>query len=503
MGKRIPIIVGVAQVAQRENDPLVARAPLELMADAIRAAVENTQATPVLQAIDSIRVVQGMWGYTNPARMLAQRFDLSGVQTGLTSLGGNYVQSLANQSFLDIQQARNELIVLVGSECGRTQARARKSGLALAWNPATMVPGSDPTASDGITDRPEFFLGSNRSTRHAAELQRGIRHPVQYYPIFETAVRYVNNESVATHLERIAELWARFSDVATDNPDAWIRRRFSASEIAIPSSFNRLISHPYPKLMNSNNHVDQGAALIVTSTDFAKHLGIPEERWIYPLAATEAWDHLCVSERDNLYSSPAIRLAASSLFEQTGLGIEDLEFVDLYSCFPSAVQIAAREIGLGLERPLTVTGGLTFAGGPWNNYVMHAIARTVDLLRTKPTEHALVTANGGLLTKHALCLYSGTPPGADFSCNNLQAEVDATVKRAVKVEHIGEATIEAYTVMYGAEAAEIAHAACLVGDGERTWANVTDPDTVLAMTKEEYCGRTGKIDGAGNLAVFH
>ena len=255
--------------------------------------------------------------------------------------------------------------------------------------------------------------------------------------------------------------------------------------------------------MNSNNHVDQGAALIVTSTDFAKHLGIPEERWIYPLAATEAWDHLCVSERDNLYSSPAIRLAASSLFEQTGLGIEDLEFVDLYSCFPSAVQIAAREIGLGLERPLTVTGGLTFAGGPWNNYVMHAIARTVDLLRTKPTEHALVTANGGLLTKHALCLYSGTPPGADFSCNNLQAEVDATVKRAVKVEHIGEATIEAYTVMYGAEAAEIAHAACLVGDGERTWANVTDPDTVLAMTKEEYCGRTGKIDGAGNLAVFH
>ena len=497
------MIVGVAQVTQREDDPSLAREPLDLMADAIRNAANDTGSARVLQAVDSLRVVKGMWGYSNPARALAQRFDLSGIETGLTSLGGNYVQSLATRSFLDIQEAKNQLIVLTGGECGRTQAKAQKADLELHWNPADSVPGRDPTTSDDVDDHPDLFLGSRQSTRHDAELRRGIRYPIQYYPIFETAVRYSNGETVPAHLERIAELWARFSDVAVENPDAWIRRRFSAPEIANPSSFNRLISHPYPKLMNSNNHVDQGAALIITSTDYAKQLGIPEERWVYPFAATEAWDHLCVSERDNLHSSPAIRLAASSLFAQAGLGVEDLEYVDLYSCFPSVVQVAAREIGLDLQRPLTVTGGLTFAGGPWNNYVMHAVARTVDLLRTHSSGRALVTANGGLLTKHALCIYSGTPPDRPFSYNNLQSEVDATFRRIVKTEHNGEATIEAYTVMYEVGRAQIAHVACLVDEGERTWANVTDPETLLAMTQEEFCGRTGTIDGKGNLTALN
>ncbi|MDD9903167.1 MAG: acetyl-CoA acetyltransferase [Rhodospirillaceae bacterium] len=501
MDDRTPIIVGVAQVEQREDDPAASREPLDLMVEAVEKAGADCGNPQILQQADSVRVIRGIWGYGNPARQVAERIGASGAETGLTSLGGNYVQAMTNRSFLDIQSGEREIVIVTGGECGRTQARARKAGLELAWNPLTREPGASPTTVDD-GDAPEMFLGSSKVTRHEAEMKRGIQLPIQFYPMFETALRHANGESVDGHLKRVSELWAGFNKVAVDNPNAWIRKPISAEDIRTPSPANRPISYPYTKLMNSNNSVDQGAALILTSVGKARSLGIPEDRWVYPHAGTEAWDHLYVSERDNLHTSPAIRLASRKLFELTGFGVDDIDTVDLYSCFPAAVQVSANEIGLTQDRALTVTGGLTFAGGPLNNYVMHSVARTVDLMRDKPGSIGLVTANGGLLTKHALCIYSTTPPEKPFAWANLQAEVDAMPRRDVAVDHDGSATVESYVVMYDAAGSpEKAHAACLLDDGRRTWANVTDLDTVGAMMREEFCGRSGTIDGDGGLTV--
>lgn len=501
MDDRTPIIVGVAQVEQREDDPAAAREPLELMVEAVQKAGADCGNPQILQQADSVRVIRGIWGYGNPARQVAERIGAGSAETGLTSLGGNYVQSMTNRSFLDIQAGKREIVIVTGGECGRTQARARKAGLELAWNPLTREPGASPTTVDD-GDNPELFLGSSKVTRHEAEMKRGIQLPIQFYPMFETALRHANGESVDGHLKRVSELWAGFNKVAVDNPNAWIRKPLSAEDIRTPSPANRPISYPYTKLMNSNNSVDQGAALILTSIGKARSLGIPEDRWVYPHAGTEAWDHLYVSERDNLHSSPAIRLASRRLFELTGFGVDDLDTVDLYSCFPAAVQVSANEIGLKQDRALTVTGGLTFAGGPLNNYVMHSVARTVDLMRDTPGSVGLVTANGGLLTKHALCIYSTTPPDKPFAWADLQKDVDAMPRRDVAVDHDGSATVESYVVMYAAAGTpEKAHTACLLDDGRRTWANVTDKDTVAAMMREEFCGRSGMIDGDGGLTI--
>ena len=497
---RTPIFVGVAQVEQREDDPNAAKEPLDLMIQAVEAAAQDCGVPEILQKADSVRVVRGIWGYANPARKVAERIGASGAETGLTSLGGNYVQSLTNRSFLDIQSGKNEIVIVCGGECGRTQSRARKAGIGLDWNPLTREPGANPTTQGG--DAPEMFLGSDKLTRHEAEMKRGISLPIQFYPMFETALRHANGESVEGHLKRVSELWAGFNKVAMENPNAWIRKPLSAEDIRTPSAGNRPISYPYTKLMNSNNSVDQGAALMLTSVGKARALGVPENRWVYPHAGTEAWDHLYVSERDNLHTSPAIRLTSRKLFELTGYSADQMDHVDLYSCFPAAVQVSANEIGLSQDRPLTVTGGLTFAGGPLNNYVMHSVARMVDLLRAKPGSKGLVTANGGLLTKHALCIYSTDAPDQPFAWANLQDEVDAMPRREVEIDHDGAVTVETYVVMYDADAAPTqAHAACLLDDGRRTWANVTDADTVDAMTKAEFCGRAGRVNGEGELSV--
>jgi acetyl-CoA C-acetyltransferase len=254
--------------------------------------------------------------------------------------------------------------------------------------------------------------------------------------------------------------------------------------------------------MNSNNSVDMAAALIMCSVAKAKQLSIPEHLWIYPHAGVEGRDHYCASVRDNFYSSPGIRMVGRRLFELADVQPNDLDYVDLYSCFPSAVQIAAKELELTEDRDLTVTGGLTFGGGPLNNYVMHSIARMVELLRQNPEGKGLITANGGNLYKHAHCIYSGLPPEKDFQRDDVQRQIDALPARECLPEFTGEVTIESYTVMYAGELPHIAHVSCLTQAGQRVWVNSNDMNLMQSMICEEFCGRDARIDSDQQITVL-
>ena len=513
MSDRTPVLAGVAQLLQREDDPSAAKEPLALMIEAVRAAAEDAGAGDALLArTGSIRVTKGIWGYKNPALAIAEALELSGVETGLSVLGGNHVQMVLNQSCLDIHDGRHDLIVLAGAECGRTMGRAAKAGVELGWVEER---------EDDPAPAPDAVYGNPKWTRHEAEMARGMQRAVHYYAMFENALRHAAGESVDEHQERISRLWAGFSAVARDNPSAWIRRQVTAEEIRTVSPSNRPIAFPYPKLMNANMRVDMGAAVILCSLDTARALGIADDRLVYPWSGTDAYDHYFVSERADLHSSPAIRIAGGRALELAGVEVGDLDHVDLYSCFPSAVQVAAQELGLGTERPLTVTGGLTFGGGPLNNYVMHSIARMVEVLRETPGGRGLVTANGGMLTKHSFGVYGKEPPARPYRHENLQPEVDAQPRRDSVAEHDGEAEIESYTVVFGdgapppttnykaiygkqVEASSrpsVAHLACLLPDGRRTWANLDDPEVMDAMCRQEFCGRSVRIDGAGTAVL--
>ena len=336
--------------------------------------------------------------------------------------------------------------------------------------------------------------------RHDAEIAIRLGRPIQIYPIMETALRHATGLDVQAHLEHISNLWAGFSDVAANNPNAWIRDAKSAEEIRTISEVNRPVSFPYPKLMNSNNNVDQAAALILVSEEKAKALGIPKDKWIYPWAGTDAQDHYYFSNRDNFHSSPAIRFAGGKCMELTDSTPDNIDMIDVYSCFPVAVQIACRELGFDMQRPLTVTGGLTFAGGPLNNYVMHSIARMAQLLRENPGKRGMITANGGYITKHAFGIYSSEPPAQPFQHANLQDKVDAELKRDVVIEHQGAGTVEGYSVMYGPEGVTKAFVGARLTDGRRAWGVSEDKDLLQSMTEEEFCGR--QVNLANHVATF-
>ncbi len=479
-----PILVGISQLEQRSDDPLAAREPIELMIDAVRAAAADADSAELLRQAGSVRVIRGFWRYENPAGAVCEAIGNTRAETALTPFGGNYVQKVLNRSALDIQAGKHDVIVMTGAECGYSQARARRAGVKLQWR--------------RIKGTPDRYIGTDGPMGHPSENALGIRRASQIYAIFETARRHHLGESVDAHLRRISELWAGFSQVAARNPHAWIREAKSAEEIRTPSPRNRTVTFPYPKLMNANNNVDQAAALILCSEAKASALRIPRSRWIYPWVGTEADDHYLASNRDCFFRSPAIRFAGRRALELADLTVDDFDFVDVYSCFPIAVQVAAAELGLDPARPPTVTGGLTFAGGPLNNYVMHSIARTAELLREASGAKALVTANGGFLSGHAIGIYSTEPSSAGFQHANPQDAVDADAPaREVVAEYRGSAEVEGYCVLHGAEGPEVANIALRLPCGQRTWANCSDPDTIAAMQTDEFCGVGAQVRDGG------
>ncbi len=347
-------------------------------------------------------------------------------------------------------------------------------------------------------------MGDDRTPVTEDEKAHGLDRPLRVFPLFENALRAEAGESVDAHQRSVSELWARLSACAASNPYAWSRRERSAEEIRTVGPANRMVSFPYPMLMNANDRVDQGAALIVCSVAAARDAGVPDDRWVFPLSGADAHDHWYVSERADLRSSPAVGIAGGRALELAGAGIDDVAHIDLYSCFPCAVQMAAGALGLPVDgsRELTVTGGLTFAGGPGNNYVTHSIATMAGRLRSDPGAVGLVTGLGWYATKHAVGLWSTEPPAAGFRHDRPQEAVDALARRTPAPGYEGAATVETYTVLHDREGRAVRGILALVTpDGRRVWANVTDEDDLLGLMQDEGCGRPARLAAGGRVTL--
>jgi len=486
---RAPVIVGAGQHLHRATGLDDAVEPVELMAHAIRAAADDAGLTAV-PAPDSLRVVSLFsWRYGNPGWVLARRLGLEPRELAYTTAGGNSPQTLLNATAGAIGRGELDVAILTGGEAWRTRMRARRAGVDVDWEQAPDV-------------APPVVLGLELDMSHPAEIAHGVQLPVQVYPMFESALRAEAGRSVDDHQRHLGELWAGFSRVAARNPFAWIDEEKSADEIRTVTQSNRMIGLPYPKYMNSNNDVDMAAALIVCSVDAARRLGVAPDRWVFPHSGTDCHEHPYVSQRSSFTRLPAVELGGRRAMELAGVDIDDISIVDLYSCFPAAVQLGASSLGLGLDRKLTRTGGLSFAGGPWNNYVMHAIATIVGELRDHSGERALVWANGGYVTKHAFGVYSTTPPDTGFRHETPQAQIDAMPRceLADGDDAAGPATIEAYTVMHDRDGTpERAITTCRLGDGRRAWGLSTDADLCTAMTDGEWVGRPVTLGAAASL----
>lgn len=495
---RAPVLVGVGQAEQHVDDPAAAKEPIDLLADAARAADTDTGAS-LLKRADTVAVVSIVsWPYPDPGALLGRRLALPGVRrTVTTTVGGNSPQLLLNTFGEEVQQGRAGVVLIGGSECVHTRWRARRE-------PRTLLPWSEP--DDPLC--PEV-LGDGRAGSSDEELTHGASVPTSVYPLFETALRAAAGRSADEHQRVVTELWSGFSAVAAGNPHAWSQRAFTPGELRRVGPENRMVTFPYPKRLCANIDVDQAAAVLLCSYEIARAAGVPADRLVFLRSGADAHDHFFVSERDRLDRSPAIAAAGAAALAAVGAGRDDVARFDLYSCFPSAVQVAMGALGLpgpggGDDRPLTLTGGLGFAGGPANNYPTHAVAAMVAACRADPGSLGLVTAVGWYLTKHSVGCYSTTPPADGFrrvDPAETQQVVDAQPARETAGPYTGAATVEATAVPFTRDGEpESAVVTALTPDGRRVLAASRDETILRALTEELWEGTEVQVvhDGSVN-----
>jgi len=494
---RSPVIVGVGQVSQRVT-PADARAPIDLLADACRLARADAQATASL--LDRVGVIAiaaiGSWPYPDPGALLARKLGIEPNATLVSTVGGNSPQLLVNELADRIQRNELDVAIVGGAEAMHTRWRARREPrVELTWEHGDDAPC-------------EWVIGDGRPGANDYESAHSALAPPMVYPLFETAMRAASGRTIDEHQRHVSELWARFSAVAADNPNAWSRQAYSAEEIRTVTPDNRMVCFPYPKRMCANIDVDQAAALLLCSYEAASAAGVPDDRMVFLHASAETNDHYFFSERFTLTDSPGIATAVGDALAAAGIAVDDVARFDLYSCFPSAVQVAMRALKIADDdpRPLTVTGGLGFAGGPVNNYPTHAIARMVEVLRGDPTSFGCTTALGWYISKHACGVWSATPPADGFrrvDPATSQAKVDALPRREAAGLVDGEVTIEATSVAVERDGSPtLGILTALTPDGRRAMANIRDKDALGTLMTEAHEGRAAALtnDGTTNTA---
>ena len=435
--KSFPIIVGAAQYTQPKNmlQPLD---PLNLMVKTSQMAISDTTTEELKDYIDSVFMTNiSSWSYEDAPGELSKILGINPSKKFYFTPMGNLPQALVNRAAKAIFSGESQAVLITGGEAAYSSYNAGKGKITLNW-PKPEDPKYMESMMEGTT---EF------------ERNYGLHSAPCAYALFETAIRASSGRSFEEHRKYMGKLFEHFSKIAAKNPYAWIQKSYTPDEITIPSAENRNVNYPYTKRMCANFFVDQSGALLMTNEEIAEKLGINRKLWIYPMGGADLKNIQYITQRQRYNESPAARFGPKLALEQAGLSLEDISQFDIYSCFPSIVQIIRKELGLSEDDPrdLSIAGGLPYFGGPLSNYSLHAIITTVSLIREDPSKRIMIIANGGFNTKQSFGIYGTTPPVKSWGDNDEKA-IQETILAETLPEPVEEAngqlTIDAYTIYY-------------------------------------------------------
>jgi acetyl-CoA C-acetyltransferase len=471
---RTPVLVGVG--TSTDSAPVT-----ELLVNAARAAGSDAGAPKLLTAIKRIHLPQGSWSLNDPARPLARHIGASLARTYRYEIGVSQ-QEVIDEALAAIAAGDADVVLVVGGEARRYE---RTAGTAAE---------DDPQPPDATVTRPPDFVAS-------IEIEAGIVWPpVQQYALIDNALAAHEGTDPATHAAVVAALWARFNQVSQGNPAAAFPAPRSANDIATPTAKNRPLAHPYNLWHSSQWTVDQASALLFCTAERAREVGVPADRWVFPHVALHSSHAITLTARSELQAWPAMRILGATAAEHLGLPLRDIPQAEVYSCFPAAVRVQQRELALQRSGTPTLTGGMSFAGGPFNNFVLLATAAMATKLRAEPGDLGLVTTVSGMLTKPGLAVWSSEPPQRG---ETLMADLGDQVRRETGVRPVaepdashGDATVVSSTVTFAAEdplrAARVAIVADL-DDGMRTAATCEDASIAQRALTESLIGHRVRV----------
>jgi acetyl-CoA C-acetyltransferase len=486
LSPRTPVLVGAAAAGQRDGHPADGADAIGLMVEACEAAAVDAGDPGLLGQADVVLTPRGSWRIGDPGRLVAGRIGNTRART-LVAEVGVLQTSLFDWAARSIAAGDLDVALIVGGEARWRQVRGS-------------VAGAPPDVSDGLAGAPDVLLKPDSMIISTEEIAAGLVTAVSQYAMIENARRAADGQSLDEHLQLVADLWAGFNAVARANPKAWHGLPMSPGDIRRSGAGNRPLAFPYNKWHCAQWNVDQAACLVMCSADVARARGIAVERWVFPHAVAESNVVVALSQRRPLHRSPGFAVAGQGALSLAGSGLDDIAHIDLYSCFPIAVRVQAAELGIGEDRQLTVTGGMAFAGGPLNNYVLQAMTTMTGVLRADAGSLGLVTAVSGMITKQGVSVWSCRPPPGGYRSADVSAAVRARGDGVAAIKPTpGPAAVATYTVVHRRDASPRSVIIAERADGIRAIASTEDAEVAETMTAEEWCGRAVQLDGDGGF----
>ncbi|MEZ5244161.1 MAG: hypothetical protein R2707_03625 [Acidimicrobiales bacterium] len=486
---RHPCLIGTShRTWQSDAD---APEPLEMMAVVSRAAAEDAAATvDPLAHLDDLSVVHCQsWTYDDLPGRLADRLGAVGAARHESILAGTSPQRLIDAAAERMLAGETEVALVVGGEALHTRRRYARAGATPPWSHAHSSPPAIPI------DLREWHLPT--------EMAHGLLPAWLTFALLEQA-RWAAQGGTAEGRERLFATMARLNETAVVNPDAWFRTARSAQELATASPDNRMVALPYTKHMTAFPDVDMAAANLLVTKAVADRWKIPDDRRVYLRGWGFARDSVHIGARADLASSPAMRAASSEALAMAGLDTAQIDVFDFYSCFGSAVQFAQDAFGLAADdpRPITLTGGLPYHGGPSSNFMGHSISHTAQYLRANPGHVGLVTGVGMHMTKHVAAIWSTAPGEIRHSGGRhgtQQWDAPPLVPDVAIVDGTdGPATAVAATVVHrGDGSASHVVAICELPDGTRCYARSDHPDSIDVVATGAWVDEKAHVEPAG------
>ena len=515
---RTPVLVGVGEDAEFVDDPgyralspadLAGAAARGALADATLGAYNARAGRALAAALDVVACVRlfedsgleaptPLGRSTNLPRSVAARIGARPSRAILEIGGGQSPQHLITEFAAEIAAGRAEAVLIAGAEALSSVRQWRDA-------PPERRPRWQEMPGGKLEDRGPGLEDMTSRDKQAV----GLVGAPAAYGLFENARRARLGLSKAQYATAMGELFAPFTRVAAANPLAAVRTERSAAELVTVDPRNRLIAAPYPRFLVARDTVNQGAAVLLTSLGRARERGLPSRRTIFLAGHADAVEQDLL-RRPDLASSPASMAALRLALDVAGITADDLATIDLYSCFPIAVTNAADGLRIAYDDPrgLTVTGGLPYFGGAGNDYALHAVVQTAHRLRelrdqredagtsgaagtsgegAPPTPpYGLVTANGGIMSKYSVGIYTTAPtPWRPGRSARLQAEVRGWANAPTTTTPEGICTIATYTIVPRPDGSRLGIVVGETYDGDRFLARAADDPATWAILDAE------------------
>ena len=476
--KNRSVVIGISAIQQKGDFENLDEA-LFLMDQAVKEALSDSGNKLVKDHIDEIRIPKGFWRYRDPGKWIAKNNDFKKMPTTYITKIGVLQQNLINEACLKIEKGEINASIILGGEARYKQLRS--------------VIEKKEYSETKLNENPDFYIKAKEDLYGDEELAELGAMAVGYYAAMETAIRKNDGETIDDHQNNIASMYEEFSKIASNNKDGWIDSPYSKEEILDNNKKNKMLAYPYNKLHCTSWNVNQSAALIICSEELANKLEIDKNKRVYPITSSENNHMIAIQQRPKLFDSLGMKYAANSISKVIERLDITLDAYDLYSCFPAAIKMFSKSLGLDNKISKTITGSMAYAGGPLNSFVLHSTVKMIQRIRTSEVSFGLVTGISGMMTKQSFCVW-GREYQERFIFNDVtdQAKLnEIPVGLSSIIE--GEGEIIGYTVVEGNENA--LKAVLYIDDEKKDRKVVSSYDKIFInlLMEEEWVGKKVKF----------